>query len=43
MIHLAHYGVHTSGCAFGSKKAYDELLAYLESLKTWTRSGGAKK
>ena len=43
MIQRAHNGVHTSGCAYGNKKAYDELLAYLESLKTWTRSGGAKK
>lgn len=43
MIQRAHNGVHTSGCAYGNQKAYDELLAYLESLKTWTRSGGARK
>jgi hypothetical protein len=43
MIQRAQNGVHTSGCAYGDKKAYDELLAYLENLKTWTRSGGAKK
>jgi hypothetical protein len=43
MIQRARNGVHTSGCAYGDKKAYDELLAYLESLKTWTRTGGTKK
>ena len=43
MIQRARNGVHTSGCAYGSKKAYDELLAYLESLKTWTRKGGTSK
>ena len=42
MIQRARNGVHTSGCAYGSKKAFDELLAYLEGLKTWTRSGGKK-
>lgn len=42
MIQRAQNGVHTSGCAYGSKAAYDELLAYLESLKTWTRTGGTK-
>lgn len=31
--------VVTTGCRYGSQKAYDELLAYLESLKTWTRKG----
>jgi hypothetical protein len=40
MIQRAQGGVHTTGCAYGSKRAYDELLAYLESLKTWTRKGG---
>ena len=40
MIQRARNGVHTSGCAYGSRKGYDELLAYLESLKTWTRTGG---
>ena len=42
MIQRAHNGVHTSGCAYGNQKAYDELLAYLESLKTWTRTGGTQ-
>ncbi len=31
--------VVTSGCRYGSQKAYDELLAYLDSLKHWTRKG----
>lgn len=39
MIQRAGTGVHTTGCAYGDKKAFDELLAYLESLKTWTRKG----
>ena len=43
MIQRARNGVTTSGCRYGDQKAYDELLAYLESLKTWTRTGGAKK
>ena len=43
MIQRVRNGVHTTGCAYGDKKAYDELLAYLESLKTWTRTGGTKK
>lgn len=42
MIQRAHNGVVTTGCAYGDKRAYDELLAYLESLKTWTRNGGTK-
>ena len=42
MIQRAGSGVTTSGCAYGDKEAYDELLAYLESLKTWTRKGGTK-
>ncbi len=29
--------VKTTGCAYGSRKGYDQLLAYLESLKTWSR------
>jgi hypothetical protein len=37
MIQKAHNGVTTTGCAYGSKKGYDQLLAYLEGLKTWTR------
>ena len=40
MIQRALGGVTTNGCAWGSKRAYDELKAYLESLKTWTRKGG---
>jgi hypothetical protein len=42
MMQRAAKGVTTTGCAYGSQKAYDELLAYLESLKTWTRPGSAK-
>lgn len=37
MIQKAHNGVTTTGCAYGSKRGYDQLLAYLEGLKTWTR------
>ena len=29
--------VKTTGCPYGSRKGYDQLLAYLESLKTWSR------
>jgi hypothetical protein len=43
MIQRAQGGVTTSGCAYGDRKAYDELLAYMESLKTWTRKEGTKK
>jgi hypothetical protein len=42
MIQRASQGVKTTGCAYGSKRGYDELLAYLESLKTWTRKGATK-
>ncbi len=38
MMQTAEGGVKTSGCAWGDRKAYDELFAYLESLKTWTRT-----
>ena len=37
VIQRASHGVVTTGCAYGSKKGYDQLLSYLESLKTWTR------
>lgn len=37
MMQTATGGVKTTGCAWGDRKAYDELHAYLESLKTWTR------
>ena len=37
MIQRAQGAVTTTGCAYGSKKGYDQLLAYLGSLKTWTR------
>lgn len=37
MIQRAGHGVATTGCAYGDKAGYDQLLAYLESLKTWTR------
>ena len=29
--------VITTGCPYGSAKGYDQLHAYLDSLKTWTR------
>ena len=29
--------VVTTGCPYGSRKGYDQLFAYLDSLKTWTR------
>ena len=29
--------VKTVGCAYGDKTGYKQLLAYLDSLKTWTR------
>jgi hypothetical protein len=29
--------VITVGCAYGDRAAYDQLWAYLDSLKTWTR------
>ncbi|WP_091740316.1 hypothetical protein [Phenylobacterium immobile] len=29
--------VKTTGCPYGDKARYDELAAYLDSLKTWTR------
>ena len=38
MIQRARDGtVVTTGCPYGEPKAYDELLAYLDSLKSWTR------
>jgi hypothetical protein len=37
MIQRARGGVTTTGCAYGSKAGYAQLLAYLEGLKTWTR------
>lgn len=42
MIQRARNGVTTDGCAWGSKPAYEELKAYLESLKSWTRKVGTK-
>ena len=27
----------TTGCPYGDRKGYDQLHAYLDSLKTWTR------
>jgi hypothetical protein len=29
--------VTTTGCPYGDPKGYKQLLAYLDSLKTWTR------
>ena len=43
MIQRAVGGVTTTGCAYGDRKAYDALLASMDSLKTWTRTGGTPK
>ena len=40
MIQRAAKGVHTTGCAYGSQRGYEQLRAYLEGLKTWTRKEG---
>jgi hypothetical protein len=32
-----HHDVKTTGCAYGDKVGYQQLMAYLDSLKTWTR------
>jgi hypothetical protein len=38
MMQRAHGGdVVTTGCPYGSPKGYKQLLAYLDSLKTWAR------
>ncbi|WP_293678143.1 hypothetical protein [uncultured Phenylobacterium sp.] len=37
MMQRAKNGVHTTGCPYGSQRGYDELHAYMDSLKTWTR------
>ena len=38
MMQTAEGGqVKTVGCAYGDQKGYKQLLAYLDSLKTWTR------
>jgi hypothetical protein len=29
--------VKTTGCAYGNKRGYQQLLTYLDSLKTWSR------
>lgn len=29
--------VVTTGCPYGDKKGYQQLMSYLDSLKTWTR------
>ena len=29
--------VKTTGCAYGNKRGYEQLRAYLDSLKTWSR------
>ena len=31
--------VVTTGCRYGDAGAYDQLMKYLDSLKTWRRSG----
>ena len=33
----ANGDVKTSGCAYGNKRGYEQLRAYLDSLKTWSR------
>ena len=30
-------GVKTTGCPYGDRKGYEQVLAYLEGLKHWTR------
>lgn len=37
MQRAVHHDVKTSGCAYGDQAGYQKLLAYLESLKTWSR------
>jgi hypothetical protein len=38
MMQTAHGGeVVTTGCPYGDRKGYKQLLAYLDSLKTWAR------
>ena len=38
MMQTAHGGdIITTGCPYGRPKGYKQLLAYLESLKTWAR------
>jgi len=38
MMQRAHGGdVVTTGCRYGDQKGYNQLLAYLDSLKTWAR------
>jgi hypothetical protein len=38
MMQRAHDGgVFTTGCPYGSPAGYKQLMAYLDSLKTWTR------
>jgi hypothetical protein len=38
MMQMASGGtVKTTGCAYGNKRGYQQLLTYLDSLKTWTR------
>ena len=29
--------VKTTGCPYGDQKGYEQLQAYLDSLKTWAR------
>jgi hypothetical protein len=37
MQRAVHHDVKTTGCAYGDKKGYQQLAAYLDSLKGWTR------
>jgi hypothetical protein len=38
MMQVAGGGdVKTTGCAYGNKRGYEQLRAYLDSLKTWSR------
>ena len=37
MQRAVHHDVKTTGCAYGDKAGYQALVAYLDSLKTWSR------
>jgi hypothetical protein len=37
MQRARHKAVVTTGCPYGDRKGYDQLLGYLDGLKAWTR------
>ena len=37
MQRARHGSVETTGCPYGDRKGYDQLMAYLDGLKSWTR------